>query len=38
MDRNQNIELIRIFSAFGIVLFHSGAPPGGGTKLAMRGS
>lgn len=26
MTRNQNIELVRIAAAFGIVLFHSGAP------------
>lgn len=26
MARNQNIELVRIAAAFGIVLFHSGAP------------
>ncbi len=28
MNRNQNIELVRIVAAFGIVLFHSGAPGG----------
>lgn len=34
MQRNQNIEVVRVAAAFGIVLFHSGAP---GSELGYSG-